>query len=112
VKLEKKRVRTSTTIILAVGIPFCLGVLGFCGLGAYLQNNESIYPNATIDGVDVSRLTKEEALQALDVQMYDERANNAEVTIAFPDGTELTVTGQDVRIGHDARQVVDEVYSI
>ena len=110
-KLKRRRVRKSVRVILAVGIPVYLAVFAFCLLAVNLQGYDRIYPNVAIDGVDVSGMTKAEALDAIGAQAYDERVHGAGVVIAFPDGSELKVTGEEARIAHDARQLVNEAYA-
>jgi len=108
----KKRVRTFVKVILAVGIPVFLLALAFGGVGAYLYYYcDEIFPAVSIDGVDISWLTREEALQSLNLQMYDERGKNAEVTVTYPDGSSLKVTGEDVNLTHDAQSLIDAAYS-
>jgi len=108
----KKRVRTFVKVILAVGIPVFMLALAFGGLCAYLYYYcDEILPTVFIDGVDVSWLTRDEAVQALDLQMYDERGENAEVTVTYPDGSSLKVTGEDVNLTHDAQFWVDNAFS-
>ena len=110
-KLKRRRVRKSVKVILAIGIPAYLVAFAFCLLGVNLQGDDRIYPNAAIDGVDVSRMTKAEALAAIDVQSYDARGNGAWVAIAFPDGSRFVVTGEEAKIANDARRLVDAAYS-
>ena len=107
----KKRGRTWVKVLLAVGIPVYVAMFAFCVIGVQLRSNDQIHPNASIDGIDVSRLTKAQALQAIDIGSYDKRAVNAGVTVAFPDGSEFKTTGEEVRITHDARHLVDKAYS-
>ena len=109
---EKKRVRTFVKVTLAVGIPVFMLALAFGGLCAYLYYYcDEILPTVFIDGVDVSWLTREEAVQALDLQRYDERGKSAGVTVTYPDGSSLMVTGGDVNLTHDAQFFVDDAYS-
>ena len=110
-KLKRKRVRTSVKVALAAGIPLYLAVLAFFIVGVRLIGNEQIYPALSIDGVDVSWLTREEAAGALSLQAYDARGSGAAVTISFPDGSELGISGGDVQFFNDARQLLDKAYS-
>ena len=110
-KLKRKRVSTPVKVILAAGMPLCLAVLAFFIVGIRLTSNEQIYPYVSIDGVDVSWLTKEEAARALDLQAYDARGSGAGVTISFADGSELGISGGDVQFINDVRQQIDKAYS-
>ena len=108
----RRRIRIFLKVILAIAIPVIMLALAFYGLGAYLrQNDDKILPGTTIDGVDVSWLTRDEAMQAINLQEYDARGNGAEVSIEFPDGSALRVTGEDVRLRNNARALVDLAYA-
>ena len=109
--LKRKRFSFATKALIAAAIVVGLAVAGFCLTGAYVQYNSQIFPNVSIDGVDVSGLSGVEARQAVDVFAYDERAKNAEVTITFPNDTELTITGEEVRMTHDAEDLVNAAFS-
>jgi len=109
---NKKRVRTSVKIILAIAIPVFTLALALGGLGVYVYYYfDGILPSVSIDGMDVSWLTQEEASRMLNLQTYDSRGKNAEVTVAFPDDSSLNVTGDDVRLTHNARAFVDAAFS-
>jgi len=110
IKLKRRRVSTRIKVFLAVGIPVYLVVLAFFIVGVRLMSNEQIYPNASIDGVDVSWLTREEAVSALNLHVYDARGSDASVLITFPDGSELTVSGAEVRLTHDAISLVEAAF--
>ena len=109
--VKRKRASTPVKAILAVGIPLYLAVLAFFIVGVRLIGNQQIYPAVSIDGVDVSWLTKAEAARALDLRAYDARVAGAGVTISFPDGSELCISGEDALLMSDARQLIDKAYS-
>jgi len=109
--LKKRRIRTRSKVILAITIPVYVFVLGFFILGVWLLNNEQILPDVSIDGANISWLTKEEAKRNIGLEEYDARGNNAGITITFPDDSELTVTGEEVWLAHDANRLIDEAYS-
>ena len=112
-ELGKKRVRTYVKVIFAVTIPLFVVVLAFCGLGVYLYYHigDEILPGVFIDNVDVSWLTREEAAQAIDLHAYDTRGMCSEVDIAYPDGSELKITGEDVRFVNDAQFLIDVAFA-
>ena len=109
--LEKKRISTSVKIIIAIAAPVFLVLVAFFSLGLYVQGSEQILPRVSIDGIDVSWLTKAEAADAIGLAGYDERGSAAAVTISFPDDSELTITGNDVGLEHDARLLIDAAFS-
>ena len=110
---EKKHARTFVKVILAIVIPLIVIAAAFCGAGLYMRYYEydKILPTLTIDGTDVSWLTSAEAYKALDLQTYEARWKNTAVSVTFPDGSELRVTGDDIQITHDAQLLIDAAYS-
>jgi len=107
-----ERVRTFVKVALVVVVPVITLALAFCGIGAYLYiYNDRILPSIFIGGVDVSWFTRDEVERTLDLQACDKRGNDATVVVVFPDSSELIVTGQDVRLAHDARLLVDTAFS-
>jgi len=110
-KPKRKRFRTSTKVAIAIAVPVYLAAFAFCTLAVNVKNDDRIHPNASIDGVDVSRRTRAEALTEIGVRSYDERGQSASVTVVFPDGSELIVSGEEVRVAHDARQLVNAAYA-
>jgi hypothetical protein len=78
----------------------------------HIENEDRIYPNIRVAGIDVSGLTRQQALQALGVTKYEERCVTSGVTIIFPDESELIIHGNDVGLWHNAHEMVDMAYSI
>lgn len=114
-RTRKKRNRILTAAILVVAIPVYLAALAFCILGVHVRNNGLIYPNVSIAGIDVSQLTYEEAVLVLDAQKlreYEERWNATEVTITFPDSSEVSVTGKEVLLSNDAQAAAVKAYYV
>ena len=109
--LKKKLIPTYMIIIIAVVTPVILSIIAFYIYGVQLGNKEHIYPNISIKGIDVSGFTRDEALQTLGLPEYQERIDNAEVKIIFPDYSELIITGNDVNLQHNARDLVSYAYS-
>jgi len=101
---------SSIYIILIFIFLFLILLLGtaFTVLGFYIYDNYTIMPNITIEGIDVSGLTYNEALDKLNVFENEERKKNASVTVRMPDGSELRVTGEDVKLDTDIRFVINE----
>jgi len=99
-------------LILVIGIPVFLLALAVCDFAAYVySNNDRFLPNVFIDGTDVSLLTYDDAMLALKLNEYDARAEQTEVSVAFPDGSVLTVTGDKALFHHDALAIIDEAFS-
>ena len=109
--IEKKGIRNFVKVIIVVAIPVFISVVAFCGIGFYIQHSGKILPNISVAGVDVSWHTHGEAMGALDLLGYETRAENAMVTIEFPDGHELNITGADVKFKHKAHYAVSTALS-
>jgi len=114
IKMSKKKKRILTIIILffILIVPAITAVAAFYWVGEYYRDDDRIYPNISIEGVDVSWMTREEAIDALDLSELEQRISNAEVTLTFPDSSEFTIKGEDINLRHDAKQTVESVYSI
>jgi len=108
---EIKRRRVRIIIILAAAIPVITAMLAFCGLGAYVRFNDRILPNVSISGVDVSGMTQGEALLSLNLPAYDSRGHGARLAVIFPDGSVLELSGEDVRLQHNAAEIVLDAFS-
>jgi len=106
-----KRIPASVKIIAAILTPVILTVIAFYIYGLQIRNEERIYPNIFIAGIDVSGLTQYEALQSLGLPAYEERSANAKVMFTFPDDSNLVITGNDVKLQHNARDMINEAYS-
>jgi len=109
---QKKRVPAIVIIALFLIIPLLIATLAFCWVGMYYRDDERIYPNISIAGTDVSWLTREEALNALNLADFDERAGKASVTITFPDYSELMILGEDINLTNDAESIVNSAFNM
>ena len=109
---KKKRVPTIVKVVLFITIPALIATLAFCWVGMYYRDEERIYPNIYIKGIDVSWLTKEEALTALNMADFEKRASSASVTISFPDYTELMIHGEDINLTNDALATVESAFTL
>jgi len=108
----RKRRPNVIKIILAVVLMIIIALGAFYAYGAHIYAGALIYPNVTISGTDVSGLERVEALNAINLQDYARRIRNASVTITFPDETEVTVTGSDANLQHDAFNVVSDAFAV
>lgn len=109
---KKRRVPIIIKLLLIILVPVLFLTFAFWWIGNHYLDEDRIYPNIRIADVDVSLLTREEALHALDIPEMEERINNARVTIVFPDGSELVIRGEDIQLTHDAQLMVASAYSI
>ena len=111
-KERKKRVRIWLIATTAFMIPLILIAVGICGLFIFVEHyNERILPNISVAGVDLSWHTHEEAISAIDPQLYEARGSCAEVTVTFPNGAQLNITGAEANLCSDAQLMIDSAYT-
>jgi len=108
----RKRIPTPVKMIVAILSPIIITVVAFYIYGLQVRNTEHIYPHISIAGIEVSGFTREEAMLSLGLPAYDERGTNANVSIIFPDDSRMVISGNDVNLKHNARDIVIEAYSV
>ena len=106
-----KKIPSPVKMTAAILSPLILTVAALYIYGVQLRNADQIYPNITIAGIDVSGLTREEAMLSLGLQTYEEQSANANVTFIFPDESELVISGNDAQLHHNARDIVSQAHS-
>jgi len=109
---SKKHIPTIVKVIAAIMTPVIITVTSFYFYGRHILGEDTIFQNISIAGIDVSGLTRDEAMQSLKLPAQETRSTNAIVTINFPDKTELRITGNDVRLRNNAEEIVSGAYSI
>ena len=107
-----KKIPTPVKITVAILSPIIATVAALYIYGVQVRDADQIYPHITIAGIDVSGLTREEAMLSLGLPAYDERSANANVMFIFPDESELVISGNDAKLHHNARDVVSQAHSI
>jgi len=112
VKKKRRHFPTAIKIILAILTPIAISVAALYYYGIQIRDNDGIYPHISIAGIDMSDLTRQEAITALGLPAYEERIAGTTVTLTFPDESEYVITGSDVGLRHNARDLVNEAYSI
>lgn len=83
---------------------------GVAAAGFYVNKLDTIYPNVTIGGVDLSGMTVDEAKIALADAGYEQDASNIAVTVNFPDGQSMTITGAESGIRLVAEEAAKAAY--
>ena len=102
-------VGTAFTIILIIMI----GILALLfSLGFYVGNLDTVFPNVWADGVDLSGMTLEEATNALISAGYENNAQNASVTVTFPDGASFTVSGDEAGLALSAAEAAEAAFNV
>jgi len=93
-KAKKQKGSGGRKTIIAVAVVLAVIIAGFCGLAIYANGLETIFPNVSMEGVDLAGLTSSEAADALiaaNVGTADDRL----LTVTLPAGCELTVSGKE-----------------
>ena len=109
---KKKRIHIIIIIIVILLVPVIITAVSTYCYAVYIQNEDRIYPNIRVADVDVSGLTRQQALQALKLHEYEESYAASNVTIIFPDESKLIIHGSDVGLWNNAHSLVDTAYSI
>lgn len=106
------RIPTFVKVIAAIVLPIALTIGALSIFGLYLRENERIFPGIYIDGINVSGLTREEAIIALEVHTYQYKVHNAGVALVFPEREPVYIWGLRVGMRHTAHDRVEEAYRI
>jgi len=109
---KKQRIPTSVKIIAAILTPLLITAASIFIYATEIQKADQIYPHVKIAGIDVSGMTRSEAIQSLGLPAYEERSANANVTFTFPNDSELFIEGDDVTLHHNAYELVSHAHSI
>ena len=92
-KKSKSGVKTAVIIIMVVVLVFAVGTVA---LGFYVNNRvDVIFPNVSVDGIDLSGLTSREAYDTLRSNGFENNAADVSVTVNFPDGSGFSISGDD-----------------
>ncbi len=89
---------------------FAVSLILGAGMTAHAQEEATIKEGIFISGVDVSGMTKEEAVRA--VESYVNELGAVTVTLEASDGNDVEVTAGELGISWSNREVVDEAMEI
>jgi hypothetical protein len=105
---SKRRTGIITGIIAgAVGVILAGGT---AGAGFYINNLDTVFPNISVAGVDLSGMTLSEAKKALTDAGYENSPLNISVTVHFPNGEKMTINGRDSGMKLQAGQAAQIAY--
>ena len=110
--LKRRRIPIWAVITVSIVIPIVVAFSAVFAVGMHVQNQEIIFQSVAVSGIDVSGMTKGEAINALNIADYTERIRNTSVTLILPDESEVIITGFDADLHHDAFIVLNEAYNI
>ncbi|MEA4895289.1 MAG: VanW family protein [Oscillospiraceae bacterium] len=92
--MKKQNSNGNRKIIVSIAIALAVIFAGFAGMGIYANSLETIFPNVSMEGTDLSSMTSSEAADALianNVGTDDDRI----LTVSLPAGCELSISGKD-----------------
>jgi vancomycin resistance protein YoaR len=103
-----KGYKLSKGIIAAIII--LLVMAGIAAAGAALLSGEQIRSNIFINGINVSGLSRNEAINRLK-SIHDDKLGNSFISLKF-EGKEWKMTYKDINYSYDIEQTVDRAYSV
>lgn len=109
-KRERKRgsaARTFITIVLIILVGCAALVLA---LGFYVRSLDTIFPNVWADGIELSGMTMEEAVDALIAAGYERNAEDVSATVRFPNDASFTISGNDAGFALNAYEAAEAAF--
>ena len=73
-------------------------------LGYYVSTIDTVFPNVSVGGVDLSGMTLAQATERLIDTGYEANADGISATIIFPDDTSFMVSGTELGLSNDASE--------
>jgi len=112
-KSKKRRRAKRRIIIIVVFLSILLtgAVSGFVAMCYYADSLDTVFPNVWAEGVDLSGLTRAEAVKALIDDGYESSAVGIAITVTFPDESSFSATGDDVGLALNASEAVNVAYN-
>lgn len=100
---QNKKLNVKTKVIIAISSIIVLIAVLF-GIYAIIaqQYEDTFLPNTNAQGLDISKMTVEEANDAVSSQM-----NSLEINIQDPDGENTIITGEDLNMRIDSQVLTD-----
>ena len=105
---RKKSVKAPVIIIVILILAIASATVA---LGFYVDNLDTIFPNVSADGVDLSRLTLDNANSALRESGFESNADDVSATVNFPNGESFTITGVDAGFSLNAYDAARAAFS-
>ena len=110
VSAAKQKRRKGIAAGIIVGAIIVVLAAGTATAGYFINKLDTIYPNVTAGGIDLSGMTVAEAARALAEAGYENNVSNVAVTVNFPDGGKLTITGDESGLGLNADAAANAAY--
>jgi vancomycin resistance protein YoaR len=110
VSAAKPKRRTGVTAGIITGAVVILLAVGMTVAGFFINKLDTIYPNVAAGGIDLSGMTVDEATKALTDAGYENNASNVAVTVNFPNGEMMTITGEESGLKLNAEGAAKAAY--
>ena len=110
VSVAKPKRRKGVAAGIIAGAVIIVLAAGTAAAGYFINKLDTIYPNVTAGDIDLSGMTVAEATQALTEAGYENNASNVAVTVNFPDGGKMTITGDESGLGLNAETAANAAY--
>jgi len=75
-------------------------------LGFFISGNDMIFPNVSVEGINLSGMTVAEANSRLVSMGFENNADSVSVTVIFPDGSSFSISGNDAGLSLCAEEAV------
>ena len=81
--------------VIIAGVVILVLAAGFVAAGFYVSGVDTVFPNVSINGIELAGMSVDEATQTLIDAGYEDSTNNVSVTVNFPDGQQMTISGEE-----------------
>lgn len=106
---QPKRRNSGLTALIITLVIVAVVFGGTAAFGVYISRTDTIYPNTSVDGVDLSGMTVYEAAEALQNAGWDSK--EAVVTFTLPAEHSITVAAADVNAVYSAFDAANLAYA-
>jgi len=110
-KPVKKKRSLLKAVLITLLVIVVLAASSFIAFGFYVDSLDTIFPNVWADGINVSGLTLNEAIEHLIYAGYENNADGISVTVSFPDNASFTVTGDEVGLSFNAAEAAAAAFA-
>ena len=94
--VKKVFISLMVTLLIVAGLALALGF--------YVRGIDTVYPNVSIDGIDISGLALDEACRVLLGGGYENNAEGISATVKFPDGGKIVITAREAGFSLSAEE--------
>ena len=105
---EKRRGSGAKKALIIVLVIVAVLLAGMAGFAVYVSGTDTIYPNVTLDGVDVGGMTVTEAAYELSVSGWEKEEES--VTVSLPMEHTLTVTAEEAGAAVTTEEAAQTAY--